>query len=69
LVNISPIAFIEQDIHVIEPRHDKINIMGMQPAWIQTSLRIHYMHYGELFAISRKFYLVECMVDIQMDSS
>jgi hypothetical protein len=27
------------------------------------------MHYGELFAISRKFYLVECMVDIQMDSS
>jgi hypothetical protein len=23
-----------------EPRHDKTNIMGLRPAWIQTSLRI-----------------------------
>jgi hypothetical protein len=23
-----------------EPRHDKANIMGLRPAWIQTSLRI-----------------------------
>jgi hypothetical protein len=28
-------------VHVCEPRHDKTNIMGLQPAWIQTSLRIH----------------------------
>jgi hypothetical protein len=25
---------------VFEPRHDKTNIMGLRPAWIQTSLRI-----------------------------
>jgi hypothetical protein len=25
----------------IEPRHDKTNVMRLQPAWIQTSLRIH----------------------------
>jgi hypothetical protein len=24
-----------------EPRHDKTNIMGLRPAWLQTSLRIH----------------------------
>jgi hypothetical protein len=24
----------------IEPRHDKTNIMGLRPAWIQTSLPI-----------------------------
>jgi hypothetical protein len=24
-----------------EPRHDKTNIMGLRPAWIQTHLRIH----------------------------
>jgi hypothetical protein len=24
-----------------EPRHDKTNIMGLRPAWIQTSLLIH----------------------------
>jgi hypothetical protein len=23
-----------------EPRHDKTNIVGLRPAWIQTSLRI-----------------------------
>jgi hypothetical protein len=23
-----------------EPRHDKTNLMGLQSAWIQTSLRI-----------------------------
>jgi hypothetical protein len=28
-------------IHIIfEPRHNKTNIMGLRPAWIQTSLRI-----------------------------
>ncbi|XP_060590236.1 kinesin-like protein KIF16B [Ruditapes philippinarum] len=27
-------------INSYEPRHDKTNIMGLQPAWIQTSLRI-----------------------------
>jgi hypothetical protein len=26
---------------VNEPCHDKTNIMGLRPAWIQTSLRIH----------------------------
>jgi hypothetical protein len=26
--------------YIIEPCHDKINIMGLRPAWIQTSLRI-----------------------------
>jgi hypothetical protein len=25
---------------IYEPRHDKTNIMGLRPAWIQTSLRI-----------------------------
>jgi hypothetical protein len=25
---------------IFEPRHDKTNIMGLRPAWIQTSLRI-----------------------------
>jgi hypothetical protein len=25
---------------IIEPHHDKTNIMGLRPAWIQTSLRI-----------------------------
>jgi hypothetical protein len=25
---------------IIEPRHDKTNIVGLRPAWIQTSLRI-----------------------------
>jgi hypothetical protein len=24
---------------IYEPRHDKTNIMGFRPAWIQTSLR------------------------------
>jgi hypothetical protein len=24
----------------IEPRHDKTNIVGLRPAWINTSLRI-----------------------------
>jgi hypothetical protein len=24
-----------------EPHHDKTNIVGLRPAWIQTSLRIH----------------------------
>jgi hypothetical protein len=27
--------------HTIEPCHDKTNIMGLRPAWIQTSLGIH----------------------------
>jgi hypothetical protein len=36
-----------------EPRHDKTNIMGLQPAWIQTSLRIRAVWSGStLFAIS-----------------
>jgi hypothetical protein len=26
--------------NIFEPRHDKTNIMGLRPAWIQTSLRI-----------------------------
>jgi hypothetical protein len=25
---------------IYEPRHDKTNIVGLRPAWIQTSLRI-----------------------------
>jgi hypothetical protein len=28
------------EIMIIEPRHDKTNIMGLRPAWIKTSLRI-----------------------------
>jgi hypothetical protein len=27
-------------VKTFEPRHDKTNIMGLRPAWIQTSLRI-----------------------------
>jgi hypothetical protein len=34
---------------IIEPHHDKTNIMGLRPAWIQTSLRIRA---SMLFAIS-----------------
>jgi hypothetical protein len=36
-----------------EPRHDKTNIMGLRPAWIQASLCIHAVWSGPmLFAIS-----------------
>jgi hypothetical protein len=38
---------------IFEPRPDKTNIMGLQPAWIQTSLRIRAVWSGSmLFAIS-----------------
>jgi hypothetical protein len=38
---------------IIEPRHDKTNILGLRPAWIQTSLHIHAVWSGSmLFAIS-----------------
>jgi hypothetical protein len=38
---------------IYEPRHDKTNIMGLGPAWIQTSLGIHPVWSGSmLFAIS-----------------
>jgi hypothetical protein len=30
-----------QKQQIYEPRHDKTNIMGVRPACIQTSLRIH----------------------------
>jgi hypothetical protein len=40
-------------VHTYEPRHNKTNIMGLQPAWIQTSLRIRAVWSGSmLFAIS-----------------
>jgi hypothetical protein len=29
-----------QPDYLIEPRHDKTNIVGLRPAWIQTSLHI-----------------------------
>jgi hypothetical protein len=36
-----------------EPCHDKTNIMGLRPAWVQTSLRIRAVWSGSiLFAIS-----------------
>jgi hypothetical protein len=31
-----------------EPRHDKTNIMGLRPAWIQTSLRIRAIWSGSM---------------------
>jgi hypothetical protein len=38
---------------IYEPRPDKTNIMGLRPAWIQTSLRIRAVWSGSmLFAIS-----------------
>jgi hypothetical protein len=40
-------------MYIIEPHHDKTNIMGLWPAWIQTSLRIRTVLSGSmLFAIS-----------------
>jgi hypothetical protein len=40
-------------LYSVEPRHGKTNIMGLRPAWIQTSLRIHTVWSGSmLFAIS-----------------
>jgi hypothetical protein len=35
------LAFFIQVHMVYEPRHVKTNIMDLQPAWIQTSLRIY----------------------------
>jgi hypothetical protein len=34
------LATANQEVSKFEPRHDKTNIMGLRPAWIQTSLRI-----------------------------
>jgi hypothetical protein len=40
-------------VSAFEPRDDKTNIMGLRPAWIQTSLRIRTVWSGsKLFAIS-----------------
>jgi hypothetical protein len=40
-------------LNLIEPRHDKTNLVGLQPAWIQTSLRIRAVWSGSmLFAVS-----------------
>jgi hypothetical protein len=40
-------------LKTFEPRHDKTNIMGLRPAWIQTSMRIRAVWAGSmLFAIS-----------------
>jgi hypothetical protein len=35
------ITFCSDDGGMNEPGHDKTNIMGLRPAWIQTGLRIH----------------------------
>jgi hypothetical protein len=47
---------VETPYHVVsinEPRHDKTNIMGLRPAWIQTSLRIRAVWSGSMmFTIS-----------------
>jgi hypothetical protein len=32
--------FYHRNLKGYEPHHDKTNIMRLQPAWIQTSLRI-----------------------------
>jgi hypothetical protein len=46
-----PVAYIY--IKSFEPCHDKTNIMGLRPAWIHSSLRIHAVWSGSmLFAIS-----------------
>jgi hypothetical protein len=34
---------------LIEPRHDKTNIVRLRPAWIQTSLRIRMLFAYQLF--------------------
>jgi hypothetical protein len=46
--------YILHDIQTsYEPRHDKTNIVGVRPAWIQTSLRLRAVWSGSmLFAIS-----------------
>jgi hypothetical protein len=42
-------------IMIYEPRHDKTNVMLLQPAWIQTSLRslirIHAVRYQFLYML------------------
>jgi hypothetical protein len=54
---------------IYEPRHDKTNIMGLRPAWIQTSLRIHAVWSGSmLFAISFVSLLVTELVSEQHGS-
>jgi hypothetical protein len=32
---------VHPKVKEFEPRHDKTNIMGLRPAWIETSLHIH----------------------------
>jgi hypothetical protein len=42
-----------------EPCHDKANIVRLQPAWIQTSLRIRtYIYYGPMALLSNKYVLL-----------
>jgi hypothetical protein len=37
---ITHLTITDKQLNKNEPRHDKTNIVRLQPAWIQTSLRI-----------------------------
>jgi hypothetical protein len=41
---------------VNEPRHDKTNIVGLRPAWIQTSLRIRAVWPGSMLFVYQLYY-------------
>jgi hypothetical protein len=41
---------------IVEPCHDKTNIMGLRPAWIQTSLRIHAVWSGSMLFAYKPYY-------------
>jgi hypothetical protein len=38
-------------IKIIKPHHDKTNIMGLRPAWIQTSMRIRTVWSGSMLYV------------------
>jgi hypothetical protein len=42
---------VTETLTLFEPRHEKTNIMGLRPAWIQTSLRINAVRYQILYLL------------------
>jgi hypothetical protein len=54
-----PLAMIINRFLVIlwyEPRHDKINMMRLQPAWFQTSLCIRAVWSGSVLFANQLYY-------------
>jgi hypothetical protein len=41
---------------IFEPRHDKTNIVGLRPPWIQTSLRIRAVTSGYMLFVYQLYY-------------